>query len=127
MLRWPMAMGSTPPLLSFSAGGPTGRGPMGIEAPSPVNAAVGQPVPLTIHLVDDAERTPEPAGVRRREDANVMNVTWQKFSGPIPGYVIFEPETDGLKETTGSVTTQATSSAGNQCCWTNGYIRVNVK
>jgi hypothetical protein len=31
-LQWPMAMGSTPPLLRFDPGGKTGRGPVGIHA-----------------------------------------------------------------------------------------------
>ncbi len=145
-LRWPMAMGSTPPLLRFSQNGEAGRGPTGIEG-SPVTTSVGTPVPLTIWLHDDADRIPDPPGVRRRsEDNSVMNVTWQKYAGPAGGAITFDPHEEGLEETQGTATTNATfdrageyvvrvradvfgrldTSAGDQCCWTNGYIKVSV-
>lgn len=145
MLRWPMAMGSTPPLLRWSENGPAGRGPVGMEG-TPVTTAVGRPVPLTLWLEDDAVREPDPPGVRPRGDGAVMNVIWQKFSGPAGAPVAFEPSKEPIKAAKGSATTTATfsqpgeyvirtradtfgrldTSAGNQCCWTNGYVKVTV-
>ena len=143
-LQWPMAMGSQPPLLRFSLDGSAGRGPTGIDA-EPVSASVDTPLPLTVWIHDDSVREEEPLAVRRRQgDAAALNVTWYKHTGP--GSVVFSPHTDELAETEGMATTTATfeqpgeyvirvsadnfgrvdSSAGNQCCWTNGYVKVTV-
>ena len=71
-------------------------------------------------------------------------MTWFKHAGP--GSVAFSPHTEPIAETEGMATTTATfeqpgeyvirvradnfgridSSAGNQCCWTNGYVKVTV-
>ena len=143
-LQWPMAMGSQPPLLRFSLDGPAGRGPSGIDA-EPVSASVDTPLPLTVWIHDDSVREEEPLAVRRRRrDAAALNVTWFKHAGP--GSVVFSPHTEPIAETEGMATTTATfeqpgeyvirvradnfgridSSAGNQCCWTNGYVKVTV-
>ena len=143
-LQWPMAMGSQPPLVRFSPDGPAGRGPTGIDA-EPISASVDTPLPLTVWIHDDSVREEEPIAVRRRRgDAPALNVTWFKHTGP--GSVVFSSHTDSLAETEGMVTTTATfeqpgeylirvradnfgrvdSSAGNQCCWTNGYVKVTV-
>ena len=73
-----------------------------------------------------------------------MNVSWYKHSGPGP--VMFDPQKAPFPALTGQSTTTATfqepgeyvvrvkadafgysdSSAGNQCCWTNGYQKVTV-
>ena len=42
-LRWPMAIGSQPPLVRFSPDGPAGRGPTGIDA-EPMRASVDPPL-----------------------------------------------------------------------------------
>ena len=143
-LRWPMAMGSQPPLVRFSPDGPAARGPTGIDA-EPMRASVDTPLPLTVWIHDDSVREEEPLAVRRRGgDAAAMNVTWFKHAGP--GSVVFSPHTEPLEETEGMATTTATfeqpgeyvirvradnfgridSSAGNQCCWTNGYVKITV-
>jgi hypothetical protein len=146
-LRWPMAMGSTPPLLSFAVNGPAGRGPVGVHA-SPIKARVGTAVPITVHLNDDAKRDIDPLPVRERGSASkaVMNVTWFKHSGPIGAPIAFKPVKQPIPQTTGTATTEAIfkqpgeyvvrvkadvfgrvdTSAGNQCCWTNGYVKVTV-
>ena len=69
---------------------------------------------------------------------------WYKHAGP--GAVVFSPHTDELAELEGMLTTTVTfdqpgeyvvrvradnfgrvdSSSGNQCCWTNGYVKVTV-
>jgi hypothetical protein len=147
-LRWPMAMGSTPPLLSFAPNGATGRGPTGIHA-DPISASVGIPVTITVYLNDDAKREPNPVSVRERAGAaakGVMNVTWFKHAGPVGAPIAFSPVKQPIPQATGTAATAATfkqpgeyvvrvkadvfgrvdTSAGNQCCWTNGYVRVRV-
>jgi len=141
-LRWPMAMGSMPPLLRFMPDGPAGRGPGGIKA-DPAQAGVGMPLALTIWIVDDSNREKDPVPVQTKNKA-AMNVTWYKHSGPGP--VTFTPPKTPIAELQGTATTTATftqpgeyvlrvradnfgrvdSSPGNQCCWTNGYLKVTV-
>ena len=145
-LRWPMAMGSVPPLLRFTATGPTGRGPVGIQS-DPQQAAVGKPLALTVFLQDDSLREADPVPFKPRGGPAkaAINVMWYKHSGP--GAVTFEPAQSGIPELEGQAATSATfaqpgeyvlrvradnfgrfdTSPGNQCCWTNGYIRVTVK
>ncbi len=144
-LRWPMAMGSQPPLLRFKPNGPAGRGPSGING-DPLQASIGQPLTLTIFVNDDSKREVDPTPVKERgPERPALSVAWFKHGGPGP--VEFSKAKDGLKELQGSFTTTATfkqpgdyvirgrvdnfgrvdTSAGNQCCWTNGYVKVSVK
>lgn len=143
-LSWPMAMGSTPPLLRFSPTGQAGRGPMGTQAP-PMQAKVGTPVELTVYMTDDAVHEKEPITIKR-EARPSMNVTWYKHAGPIGAAVEFNPPKDSIVEAQGKVTTKATfkepgeyvlrvrgdtfgnidSTAEDLCCWTNGYVKVQV-
>ena len=144
-LRWPMASGSIPPQLRFAANGPAGRGPVGIESPL-LQATVGTPLTATIWIKDDSVRDAVTVEVKERGPArNALNVNWYKHSGPGP--VTFDPPKSALKELEGTATSAITftqpgtymlrvradnfgrvdTSAGNQCCWTNGYIRVTVK
>ena len=143
-LRWPMAMGSVPPLLRFRPEGRAGRGPTGVEA-DPVRTSVGTALPFTIWLTDDSVREPEPVTVVTKGPKKAaMNVIWRKHSGPGP--IVFNPPTQAVPELQGTATTSATftqpgeyvirvrtdnfgrvdTSPGNQCCWTNGYVRVTV-
>jgi hypothetical protein len=142
-LRWPMAMGSVPPLLRFTADGPAGRGPTGIQA-APMQASVGKPLSLAIWVNDDSVREDEPVAVKQRQGKAAMNVTWYTHSGPGP--VIFSRSRESIPQLNGSATATATfnqpgeyvirvradnfgrldTSPGNQCCWTNGYIKVTV-
>ncbi len=141
-LRWPMAMGSIPPLIRFMPDGPAGRGPAGIQA-DPVQARVGVPLALTIWIVDDSNREKDPVPLQTK-NKSAMNVTWYKHSGPGP--VAFNPPRTPIAELEGAATTAATftqpgayvlrvradnfgrvdTSPGNQCCWTNGYVTVVV-
>ena len=156
-LRWPMAMGSIPPQLRFiqpttqsprrgdpGAGAPFGRGPVGIES-APLQATVGTPLAVTVWAKDDSQRDKEIEVKERGPARPAMNFTWYKHSGPGP--VTFDPQKSGLVELEGMATSSITfaqpgtyvlrvradnfgrpdTSAGNQCCWTNGYIRVSVK
>ena len=140
-----MAMGSIPPALRFAASGPAGLGPMGIESP-PLQATVGTPLPLTVWLKDDSQRDAETVQIQVRGPARpAISVNWYKHAGPGP--VTFEPARSGLTGLEGTATSAATfrqpgvytlrvradnfgrpdTSAGNQCCWTNGYFKVTVK
>lgn len=144
-LKWPMAMGSIPPALRFAATGPEGRGPMGIEGPA-LQATVGTPLPVTIWINDDSKREADTIPLKARGPVRpAVNVVWYKHSGPGP--VKFDPARTGMTELAGTAATTATftqpgaymlrvradnfgrpdTSAGNQCCWTNGYIKVTVK
>ena len=143
-LRWPMAMGSVPPLLRFKADGPAGRGPAGIES-EVIEGTVGAPLALTVFLHDDSKREKEVEIKERGPARAAINVNWYKHSGP--GVVTFSDPKSGLKELQGTATTHVTfdqagsyvlrvradnfgrvdTSPGNQCCWTNGYIRVEIK
>jgi hypothetical protein len=143
-LRWPMAMGSEPPALRFTQTGPEGRGPVGVQA-EPQRVAVGAPLSLMVSVNDDSEREPDPVSVRPRGGARpAINVIWYKHSGP--GAVVFTPARNAIAELKGAAATSAVfqqpgeyvvrvradnfgrldTSPGNQCCWTNGYVRVTV-
>lgn len=143
-LRWPMAMGSVPPVLRFKPDGAVGRGPVGVEA-DPVKTAIGAPLSMTVHVTDDSVREKDPVPIKPRQPRPALNVTWYKHSGPGP--VVFSPAKQPITELQGTATTSATftqpgeyvlrvradnfgrldTSPGNQCCWTNGYVRVTVK
>jgi hypothetical protein len=141
-LNWPMAMGSMPPLLRFKADGPAGRGPAGIES-GPMRASVGVPLTLTIWATDDSKREADPVPMKERQKA-AINITWFKHAGP--GAVAFKEPKQGIADLKGTTTTTATfqqpgeyvirvrvdsfgridSAAADQCCWTNGYVKVTV-
>jgi hypothetical protein len=143
-LNWPMAMGSVPPLLRFSPTGPTGRGPVGIEA-DPQRVSVGAPLSLAVWTNDDSVREKEPVPIKQKAGGKAaISVSWYKHSGP--GAVVFTPPGTPITELQGTATTSAVfkqpgeylirvradnfgrldTSPGNQCCWTNGYVRVTV-
>lgn len=142
-LAWPMAMGSIPPLLRFSADGPAGRGPVGIESSS-IRGSVGVPVSLQIWIVDDSKREEDPVPIKQRLALPAMNVSWFKHSGT--GQVSFSKSKESIAALNGTASTSATfdrpgdyvirvrvdnfgrvdTNPGNQCCWTNGYAKVHV-
>jgi hypothetical protein len=145
-LRWPMAMGSVPPLLRFKADGAAGRGPTGIQS-DPMQTSVGTPLALTIWIADDSVREKDPITIvtKAEKPKAAINVTWYKHSGP--GAVVFSAAKQPIAELQGMATTSATftqpgdyvirvradnfgrtdTSPGNQCCWTNGYVKVTVR
>ena len=132
--------GNTPPVIKFEADGKTGQGPAGTTATAA--ATVGKPATLTVWAIDD--------NVRKRENEGrpgpALGLLWSKFRGP--GAVTFSPAdpkiADGKAATTASFGSpgeyvlrvlawdasgsQGTIMAGGfQCCWTNGYVRINVR
>lgn len=128
----PQAAGSMMPSLRFAADGPASIGRAGITT-GPLAVAVGSPLSIRVWVEDRGERKPIP-----------VNVLWWKHQGP--GDVTFEPRAastaPGGGETTTSVRFSAPgdyvlrvradnhgitdSAPGQQCCWTNGYVKVKV-
>jgi len=170
-LDWyPRAHGSLPPLVWFDSEDEVGRGPEGVRAERTIEASVGQPVTLEVHVRDESERDPEDP---RFQNGVPVRVVWWKHQGP-PGEVMFSrhpsnpmparpapgrfsglqgpveseslPEVIQLEGTEGMARVNAVfgapglyvmratadnwgapdSTANDQCCWTNGYLRVNV-
>ncbi len=130
--------GNTPPTIKFEASGKLGQGPAGLTTTS--TAVQGQPATLTVWAADD--------NVRKRENEGRgpgLGLIWSKFRGP--GTATFSPAEPKIQDgkATTSVTfdspgeyvlrvlawdasgSQGTIMAGGfQCCWTNGYVRLNV-
>ena len=131
--------GNTPPQLRFAADGEVAQGPAGIHAR--LRASVAEPLDIPVWVTDDGVSRarggqPTPAGV-----------VWSKFRGP--GAVTFsavEPDLDAA----GRAVTQAAfdrpgeyvlrvlawDESGRQravmaggffCCWTNGFVAVEVR
>jgi hypothetical protein len=129
---------NTPPVIQFSEAGAGGRGPGGVSS-GPLTATVGTPLSITVWARDDGR------GGTAGRSATPLTVTWIKHQGP--GNIAFEPATGRVPIAGGSATAVATfskpgeymvrvrvndvsgvSGAGHeQCCWTNGFVRVTVR
>jgi hypothetical protein len=132
--------GNTPPVLRF--GGPDGapgQGPLGVH--QELTAAVSAPTPVTVWASDDGVQKSRSIGRPSR-----FGVTWSKYRGA--GTVTFDDATPTIDESGRAVTTAtfgepgeyvlrvlAWDDSGNQaaimaggffCCWTNGYVTVQV-
>ncbi len=128
--------GNAPPVVRFDPGDEGFSGPAGGLAERTV--ATGASLPLDVWVSDD--------GLGSGRDEPELTVRWSKFRGP--GAVSFEEESpavdleDGAAGAAGRASTVATlaepgdymlylvasdgSRQSNQCCWTNGYVRVRV-
>lgn len=136
-------VGNTPPTIRFPEAGQEVQGPRPITVS--LNAAVANPLALTVVVADDAK-----ALAGRAPRTSPVTVSWGKFRGP--GAVTFVTDkpavekTDGTAAFTGKASTSATFSApgeyilrivandwsgdggrGFQCCWTNAMVKVSVK
>lgn len=129
----PQAAGSMMPVVRLAADGPESKGREGVMT-GPLAATVGAPLDIPVWLADRGERAPIP-----------VNMTWFKHQGP--GTVTFEPATGSTPPGGGEAKTTVRFSApgdyvlrvradnfgitdsamGQQCCWSNGYVRVRVK
>jgi hypothetical protein len=132
--------GNTPPVLRF--GGPSadpGQGPLGVH--SELTAAVSSPTPITVWASDDGVRKSRATGRPAR-----FGVVWAKYRGA--GTVTFDDATPTIEESGMAVTTATFSEPGEYvlrvlawddsgsqsavmaggffCCWTNGYVTVQV-
>ena len=132
--------GNTPPVVRF--GGPdaeSGQGPLGIRSAG-VTAAVEVPTTVTVWATDDGVRKARAAARPARS-----GVVWSKYRGA--GTVSFDDTAPAIED--GKAVTTATFSepgeyvlrvlawddSGGQsaimaggffCCWTNGFVTVQV-
>ncbi len=133
--------GNTPPRLKFAPGDAEGAGPGGAMG-SPRQASVGTPMRLDVWASDDGAGRPTASSAGR---AGVpVTLTWFKHQGP--GAVTFAPpspkgDASGLATTMVTFSAPGTymlrvrandasgvASAGHaQCCWSNGFVKVEVK
>ncbi len=77
--KTPRPSGSLAPLVSFTAGGPTGQNPMGMTAQNALSVKAGVPVTLTVHTTDPSVRDPADP---RNEKPIPLRVSWHKHQGP---------------------------------------------
>jgi len=131
-----------------------GRGPMGVTDPVVHSARVGEPFTLTVHVRDPSERDrTDPRlrdGIETRvqwyEQRSPAPVRWEPHPSMPEREGNLEPQEALIPEEGGTFNVNAIfsyageyllraradnfgapdSSAGNQCCWSNGFIRVNV-
>jgi hypothetical protein len=128
----PQAAGSMMPVVRFAADGPASSGREGVTT-GPLTVAKGTALSIRVWMEDRGERKPIP-----------VNMLWFKHQGP--GDVSFEPRSATTAPGGGEATTSVRFSApgeyllrvrvdnfgitdsapGQQCCWTNGYVRVTV-
>jgi hypothetical protein len=128
----PQAAGSLMPAVRFAPDGPASNGRAGIMSDTHT-VSVGDALDVRFWMEDRGERAPIP-----------VNALWFKHQGP--GDVSFEPRTAKTPPGGGEAVTRVRFSApgeyllrvrvdnfgntdsapGQQCCWTNGYVRVTV-
>ena len=136
----PRAMGSVPPVVRFSPDGPAGQHIQGVWG-EPLTATVGEPLTLTLWTEEVSVRAPDDM-VNAVVD---VGLSWFKHQGPA-GEVTVDPRRVTVEGGTGEVTATAVfsepgeyvlraridnwnandSSGGDQCCWSNAYVRVTV-
>ena len=136
----PRAMGSIPPLVRFDPEGEAGQHVQGVWG-EPRTVRVGEPLTLRLWTEEVSVRDPEDL-VNQVVD---VEVTWFKHQGPAAP-VAFEPWQITVEGGTGETATAATfsepgeyvlraradnwdandSAGGDQCCWSNAYVRVTV-
>lgn len=128
----PQAAGSMMPVVRFAPDGPPSNGREGVIT-GPVKVAVGKALDIRVWMEDRGERAKIP-----------VTMTWVKHQGP--GDVTFQPRSAKTAAGGGEASTSVTFSApgeyvlrvrvdnhgitdsapGQQCCWTNGYVKVTV-
>ena len=134
--------GNTPPVLKFGSDAPPGQGPLGTKAE--LTAMVASPTPITVWATDDGVRKSRAQSSQRPP---TLGLAWSKYRGP--GTVTFS-ESRPKRDDLGKAVTNATFSepgeyvlrvlawddSGGQgpimaggffCCWTNGFVTVNVQ
>jgi len=144
------AVGNTPPVLSFEEHGPSVQGPRGLIAER--TAKVGEPLPLTVWVSDDAKFTTS-SGAKPKNMGAPVTLRWIPYRAP--GRVTLSAErpvvqkierADAPAPFNGTATIMATFSepgeyvlhvtandysgeggSGFQCCWTAGQVKVSVQ
>ena len=129
--------GNTPPVLMFEPGGASGQGPLGITRT--MRASASEPAIVSLWTDDD--------GLRRPRDNASPGLRWSKYRGL--GTVTFddaEPEIGNSGRSDTRVTfgqrgtymlrvlawdetggQGAVMASGFLCCWTNGFVKVDVE
>jgi len=136
----PRAMGSVPPVVRFTADGPAGQHIQGVWG-EPRTATVGEPLTLTLWTEEVSVRAPDDM-VNQVVD---VGLSWFKHQGPA-GEITVDPRRVVVEGGTGEATASVVfsepgeyvlraridnwdandSTGGDQCCWTNAYVRVTV-
>jgi hypothetical protein len=138
-----IGMGNQPPVLSFSPGGPKFTGPPTAVAET-LSGAAKTPVPINVRVEDPKGKDQEGGGGRGRGPSSIATLSLHKFRGP--GAVTFDRARIPVPKQGDQVTANATfaepgeymlrvqandesgeGGGGFQCCWTNTYLKVNVK
>ena len=136
----PRAMGSVPPVVRFSPDGPEGQHVQGVWG-EPRTATVGEALTLTLWTEEVSVRAPDDM-VNQVVD---VGLSWFKHQGPA-GEIAVDPRRVVVEGGTGEATASVVfsepgeyvlraridnwdandSTGGDQCCWTNAYVRVTV-
>ncbi len=136
----PRAMGSVPPVVRFSPDGPEGQHIQGVWG-EPLTAKVGEALTLTLWTEEVSVRAPDDM-VNQVVD---VGLSWFKHQGPA-GEIAVDPRRVVVEGGTGEATASVVfseageyvlraridnwdandSTGGDQCCWTNAYVRVTV-
>jgi hypothetical protein len=145
-----IAVGNTPPVIRFEAGGTPIQGPIATLAQAPIRTALlAKPLALTLWITDDMKYT-SGTSAPRTGDRPPVTVLWSKYRGP--GAVRFDkdrPPAEGTASESqgfnGKATTNVTfkepgdyvlqvtvndysgdGGGGFQCCWTTSLVKVSV-
>jgi hypothetical protein len=128
----PMAVGSVPPTLRFDRNGPAGRGPRGVEGPE-LPARVGTGLELTAWVTDESVRDrPAETGINWYKHQGPGRVSFSNASqspdeeGRIAATALFSEPGEYLIRVRADNFRAPDSTPADQCCWTNGYLRVRV-
>ncbi len=136
----PRAMGSVPPVVRFSPDGPEGQHIQGVWGEA-LTAKVGEALTLTLWTEEVSVRAPDDM-VNQVVD---VGLSWFKHQGPA-GEIAVDPRRVVVEGGTGEATASVVfsepgeyvlraridnwdandSTGGDQCCWTNAYVRVTV-
>ena len=129
--------GNTPPVLMFKPDGASAQGPLGIT--TTMGASASEPAIVSVWTHDDGVRRPlvtASAGLRWSKYRGPGTVTFDDAEPPIEAsgrsetrVTFSEPGTYMLRvltwdETGGQRTVMA---GGFLCCWTNGFVSVDVQ
>lgn len=139
------AGGNLPPEVRFSEQAGWGRGPGG-STEGPVTAQAGQALTISAYARDDGKGSGLAAiFLGQGGSTPPMNVDWFKHQGP--GKVTFSEPSQKVPVAGGAATTEVTfsqpgdyilrarvtefsgpeMSGHSQCCWSNGFLKVNVQ
>lgn len=138
-----LGMGNQPPILAFSQGGAKVTGPpVGVSAA--LTGTVNQPVPISVWVEDPKAPGDAETAAARGGPSSVATISFHKFRGP--GKVTFDKPRYSVAKQGDMVSGSATFAAsgdytirvqandesgeggfGFQCCWTNTYVKVNVR